>query len=880
MSLFSILSPNNRQIRPQSAASATDDELVQKIRLAVAEWRKNGYKGVSKTSLALLNFWFNVEHTSGGNFFYFFFYQREAIESIIYLFEVDKNLAQTGIIKTATSEHINENVFPENWLRYIIKIAPDAGKSNILGFTLVWSYFNKLYETDNTLSKNFLVVAPNPIALNSLLNDFNGIKMFFDEPFLPDNGFDDKDWKYDFQPTLHVQNDLKPIYDFGNIFLTDAHNLLLDERAGLLTDSSLIKTLRSEEVKNLIVLHAGFPENYIAALKYAKIIQDLNTNLKLKNNTGISIQIDCAATTNRFKGNKFVPTISSFSLVESLQYNLVKLVVLPDEATRQKTHEINSLHFMHNFRSFIELGYFEWKKQYEALKNLKSPILYIITMSAENADEAAHFLESKYPELKNAVLTINATNSDDILNGEIALSKEYHTRLQNKTADLFKKHSTYKAVVSSINFFEGWNLPNVTTLVCLQPTNDKFYNTRIKDAIFPEQFLALGLDKMFSHQITENLVVIGTPAFLETIENLKAEGIELKYSTMGSSINTISPLAVEIEFMQSEKNWESLNIKLPVLSPRFYREYKNLALIDESTFTHEKVQLKIFSTDELEEIVFNESSFNAVPSAIFLNAAPDYRNIISFFTVDILTESQIERGFSILYPKVENFIQKYLFNGEIDIANAQTMRNLAELNAKDILKSTFKRTIDELTIIDKGETLIENYVSLLETKRQVVDNHAYLAVKKSVFNKIVCDNAFELELATQFENIMADVSSFAKNTTGENGFNFKLEFPAEGGNIRQFYPTFFVKSLTNNIFIIEIQALDTVDKTREVHRLATWCNDVNAAQTDCIYTPIFINQAEWNACKQEIRSFADVAFRFKVKNDSNLDFKTSVANFN
>jgi type III restriction enzyme len=47
--------------------------------------------------------------------------------------------------------------------------------------------------------------------------------------FFPDNGYDDKDWKNDFQLTLHIQDDLKPITESGNIFLTNIHRVFFNE---------------------------------------------------------------------------------------------------------------------------------------------------------------------------------------------------------------------------------------------------------------------------------------------------------------------------------------------------------------------------------------------------------------------------------------------------------------------------------------------------------------------------------------------------------------------------------------------------------------------------------------------------------------------------
>lgn len=196
---FKILSPHERWAPTQSQMDAFQNAyekllppLVYKIRLAVAKWRDENYAGASDTTKSLLNFWFNQEHLIGQTKFSFFFSQREAIESIVYLYEIANAKDKYELMKFDSSGRISTGMFDENWTRYVVKMATGAGKTKVMGLTLVWSYFHKLYEADSTLSKDFLVIAPNIIVLNRLRKDFDGLKMFFDEPFIPDNGFDDK----------------------------------------------------------------------------------------------------------------------------------------------------------------------------------------------------------------------------------------------------------------------------------------------------------------------------------------------------------------------------------------------------------------------------------------------------------------------------------------------------------------------------------------------------------------------------------------------------------------------------------------------------------------------------------------------------------------
>ena len=65
--------------------------LVNSIRAEVDAWRNSDYsfpKGVSSTSLRLLEFWFGQDHLNNGALFHFRFAQREAIETTIYLYEI------------------------------------------------------------------------------------------------------------------------------------------------------------------------------------------------------------------------------------------------------------------------------------------------------------------------------------------------------------------------------------------------------------------------------------------------------------------------------------------------------------------------------------------------------------------------------------------------------------------------------------------------------------------------------------------------------------------------------------------------------------------------------------------------------------------------
>lgn len=879
---FKILSPNERWAPTQSQMDAFQNAyekllppLVYKIRLAVAKWRDENYEGASDTTKSLLNFWFNQEHLIGQTKFNFFFSQREAIESIVYLYEIANAKDKYELMKFDSSGRISTGMFDENWTRYVVKMATGAGKTKVMGLTLVWSYFHKLYEADSTLSKDFLVIAPNIIVLNRLRKDFDGLKMFFDEPFIPDNGFDDKDWKNDFQLTLHIQDDLKPITESGNIFLTNIHRVFFNEEPEQSFETTFLgvkpkpdadtskgldlgKVLRSDKIKNLVVLNDEAHHIHDSSLAWFTSIEDINNKIKLKTGNGISLQADYTATPRHNNGAIFVQTICDYPLVEAIKHNVVKSPVLPDEASRQKIQEKDSNDFVERYRDYIHLGYLEWEQQYEELKNHKTPILFIMTMNTKEADQAAAFLEANYPKMKNSVLTIHTNTSGEIK--ETASSKkdrEELEKLRKAADDIDKDHSPYKAVVSVLMLREGWDVRNVTTIVGLRP-----YGADSK--ILPEQTIGRGLRKMFSLDTPEKLVIVGTPKFLEFVEELKTEGVEFQYSPMGKGTKGKSPVIVEVDKENPDKDLDKLDIPIPQMSPRIYREFKNLELIDVSKFKNEKVALKKFSSDELKEIVFNDIEGNLSHKTVFKDTVPDYRNVIGFFTSSILKDSRLVSGFNILYPKVESFIKYQLFTNEVELSDPQTLRNLSEVKPKEVLRTTFKKAIDELTVTDKGTAEVKNYISLKLTKPKVAENQPFLVPKKSVFNKIIGDNPFELEVASFLESRFSDVIAYAKNTMGEGGINFKIEYQAQDGNIREYFPDFFVKTGTNTFYILETKGREDLDDLLKIKRLATWCKDINNTQSEYSYNPVYVKQEKWDDVKNSLKSFQDLIEIFKV----------------
>ena len=156
--------------------------LVTKLRREIKEWRDHDYAGATETSKSLLNWWFNTKHLlpkSDGTMveFQYYFAQREAVETIIYLYDVAGVQDKYDLMRFDSSTIVTTGMFDEEWRRFVVKMATGSGKTKVLSLVLAWSFYHKLYEPESDLSRNFLVITPNIIVLDRIRMDFIGHRL-------------------------------------------------------------------------------------------------------------------------------------------------------------------------------------------------------------------------------------------------------------------------------------------------------------------------------------------------------------------------------------------------------------------------------------------------------------------------------------------------------------------------------------------------------------------------------------------------------------------------------------------------------------------------------------------------------------------------------
>ena len=204
---------------PERRKPSEGTYVVNGVRARVDAWRAQGYPGASATSRRLLGFWFADEHRfDDGRPFRFYFCQREAVETFIYLTEIEPVRGLKDLLEFAEHGMTIQPGEPKRQ-RLAMKMATGSGKTMAMSLCIVWSYFHALYEADSPMTTSFLVVAPNVIVFERLKSDFGDAATFRRDPLVP------PEWSHDFDLTVLLQDDPAPVTARGVLYLTNVQRL-------------------------------------------------------------------------------------------------------------------------------------------------------------------------------------------------------------------------------------------------------------------------------------------------------------------------------------------------------------------------------------------------------------------------------------------------------------------------------------------------------------------------------------------------------------------------------------------------------------------------------------------------------------------------------
>jgi len=321
---------------------------------------------------------------------------------------------------------------------------------------------------------------------------------------------------------------------------------------------------------------------------------------------------------------------------------------------------------------------------------------------------------------------------------------------------------------------------------------------------------------------------------------------------------------VEVDNDNESKDISKLDIELPILAPRIYRDYKDLREVIVEGLPRPGFPIKEFSEEEKREIVFKDIDREDFSHTTVMDSAftPSHQSAIGFFARSIMRDLRLVGGFDILFGKLKEFMEKYLFNRVVDLDDLNVLRNISEIEVTKTILETFKTAINALTVKDKGTTEIRDSIKLSKTRPFVVNDQSYIVPKKSIFNKVVVgDNKLELDFAA-FLDGCDDIISFAKNYQSTS---FRIEYRTSDGGIANYYPDFIVKETDSKMWLIETKGREDVEDPLKWERLVHWCEDASTKVVNRNFRPMFVQQEEWE--KYRPKNFRELCAGFAGKAD-------------
>lgn len=833
---------------------------VPAIRQAVREWVADGYKGATPTSKTLLNYWFQTDHRAfNGDKFQYHYFQREAVETLIYLYEVAQKRRHKDLIQTYASipeggqlRLLQYDIFP----RYCIKMATGSGKTKVIALVIAWQYFNAVLEDASAYAKTSLLIAPNIIVFERLKTDFGGGRVFRTDPIIPTEF--QIFWEMDF----YMRGDGERASSTGALYLTNIHQLYeADESAKDDGEPDIMTAMLGSKPPTTLTQPDDFEKRIIARggpvfvandeahhthdeeSEWNKGIRRLHQALLPSptrgeatspsvgaEGTGV-IQLDMSATPRYSKGSLFTWTIFDYPLKQAILDNIVKR---PIKGIAHGIKEVPSDIASIRYQSYLTAGVERWKEYRAALTPLKrKPVLFIMMNSTQEADEVADYLRSKYPSefAGDKLLIIHTDRAGEISKKD--LDKARHVAHEIDSGD-----SPVNAIVSVLILREGWDVQSVTVVVGLRPYSSKAN-------ILPEQTIGRGLRLMFRGKagdptFKERVDVIGNEAFIQFVEQLeKDEEIEFETVDLGKD-------RVVIETIFPDPDKLAYDIVIPVLSPILTRK-KTLAeeinALDVAKFKTPRLPKKRgdsaaqdftyegYDIITLEKMVERQYTIPEVQTS---------QEVISYYAKRIAADVKLPSQFAALVPKIREFLQSYAFGEPVDLADPVMIKAISHPVAQHVTVKTFVAALRE-AVVEEQTPVLEQAGRPLSQTPGFPWSRPTLSAGKTVFNRVAADNEYEKTFAKFLQNA-PDVVRFAKVPERSN---FTIPYTDAVANLRYYEPDFIAVTQDGVHHLIETKGREDVDVKHKDRAAQLWCENATILTgTEWVYKKVLQKEFE------------------------------------
>jgi len=789
----------------------TTAPLVDAIRSEVRSWREASYSNVSDTTRRLFQFWFEEDHVMGKEKFRYYFAQREAIETLIYLYEVKKFRKMSDLImnydstkKIAYNPH--EDLFP----KYCFKMATGSGKTYVMALSIIWAYFNNIIEDKGDMPRNFLIIAPNIAVYERLKEDFSDCKIFNSGVMIPD------EFQYLWEFECVTEDYIPPRNTKGRLYLTNVQRLYEKDNVPVNPIQEIIGKKPSDttryydqivdeikSISNLGIINDEAHHVWDKDIIWNQFILYCNELLKDKS-SGLSFQLDFTATPKRQdSGSIFEWVITDFPLADAIRCGVVKSPIIGEV---ENPHETPSDRADVIYRDYIEAGCRRWAYYNKAMVKVgKHPIIFFMATKTSEAEDINNYLQTK-DEFKGKTLIIH-TN----LKGEI--SEKDWQKLKRETREIDHSHK-YRAIVSVLMLREGWDVKNVCVIVGLRPFTSKA-------EILPEQALGRGLRLMFGSEsgYEETVDVFGTKAFVDYIdEEMKKQGVDIKRykeRNLPTVTNIFPDTLRKIEY----------NFQIPVLSPKYKRENRSFNEINIQKLPQGRFDLDLETYTNIKSAVGRDALTEKERwRDRWEQPIPEnYPSVVSYLSNIILRASKIPSRNSELVGKLDSYITNSLFTRVITQEikdDYRFLQALSEPKVVDFLAELFVKVINKLTILSTGVKLQSESKEVKDIRPSLTRKKTYTP-KKCILNLVPVANDFEYDFCRFLDDDASDVKKYIKN---DNNLNFYLEYVNEKKGLSYYMPDFIAICDTEN-YIIETKGEESAEVRYKDRRAREWCED-------------------------------------------------------
>jgi type III restriction enzyme len=790
--------------------------LVPGIREKVRGWREDGYKGITETTRILLNHWFLTDHRlANGRRFAYHYFQREAVETLIYLFEVAKLRRHKGLVETFATRSDLRLLQYDDFARYCVKMATGSGKTKVMSLAIAWQFFNAVAEARDDFAKIFLLIAPNVIVFERLRTDFEGGRIFRDDPVVPPEM--QIFWR-DFQ--CYMRGEGERASSLGALYLTNVQQFYErdngdpnepDELTAVLGSKPPAQSSGVEDFETriaardgpVVVLNDEAHHTHDEDSEWNGIVRGLHGSVS----GGLAAQLDFTATPRHSKGQLFSWTVYDYPLKQAIIDNVVKrpLKGIAQGITEQRSDIAST-----RYQAYLAAGVERWKEYRVLLSPLgKKPVMFVMMNDTAEADDVADWLQKKYPsEFGGEQLRkIHTDRSGDV-------SKKNLDVARKAVREVDDERSPINCIVSVMMLREGWDVQGVTVIVGLRPYTSKAN-------ILPEQTVGRGLRLMFrgATGYIERVDVIGNKTFIEFVEQLeREEDIQLETFKLGEkvSIVTIAP-----DPKKADKD-----MAMPVLSPILVRKKSLAEEITGLDVARLDCPVLPRKQDDAAAKSFRYEGYDIITLEKLIDRSysiPEPQTaeeVIGYYARRIAQDVKLPSQFSVLAPKVREFLETKAFGGPVTLSEPAMIKAIGSNVAQYVTVKTFVEALRKLVIAEQEPQLLHAGRLLSETP-PFPWSRPTLAADKSIFNLVPCDNEFERTFA-QFLQKAPDVERFAKLP---EQFGFTIEYTDSVGNLRYYEPDFLVLTGDSIHIIVETKGLEDTNVANKDRAAKLWCEN-------------------------------------------------------